>query len=86
MLFANLDVSSHVLTWLVTLLAENEDQQRKLRDEIRNKGVNKNMSLNDYCNSKDTFLRACYLESLRLRPFTGWVIYNAGVLTKAYIG
>lgn len=79
-------LESEVLQTLITLLAENEDQQRKLRDEIRNKGVNKNISLNDYCNSKDTFLRACYLESLRLRPFTVFSIPESSPSEKTLGG
>lgn len=70
MLFANLDVSSHVLTWLVTLLAESKDVQDKLRKEIQSSKVNGVIS-NDFCNRKDGLLQSCWLESLRLRPFTG---------------
>ncbi|KAL8824453.1 MAG: hypothetical protein Q9191_005050 [Dirinaria sp. TL-2023a] len=61
MLFANLDVTTHVLTWIITLLADNVDAQAELRQEIR-------QSLDDvdeYLNRKDTFLHYCFWESLR---------------------
>lgn len=86
MLFANLDVSSHVITWLVTLLADNEDKQQKLRDEIRDKGIINDMLLSEYCNKKNTFLSACYLESLRLRPFTVFTIPESSPSEKALGG
>ncbi|OCK86108.1 cytochrome P450 [Lepidopterella palustris CBS 459.81] len=70
MLFANLDVSSHVLTWLVTLLAENVEVQQKLRAEIRSARTAPNTFSIDYLNAKDSLLKHCFLESLRLRPFT----------------
>ncbi|KAF2815493.1 cytochrome P450 [Mytilinidion resinicola] len=73
MLFANLDVSSHVLTWFVTLLAENTEVQQRLREEVESSKVSGVVS-GEYCNSKDSLLRSCWLESLRLRPFTSFAI------------
>ncbi|KAI9878491.1 MAG: hypothetical protein M1830_000723 [Pleopsidium flavum] len=64
MLFANLDVTTHVLTWLITLLADKESTQQKLRHEIRNMRD----SLDVYCNQRDTFLHFCLMEAIRLRP------------------
>lgn len=66
MLFANLDVSTHVLTSLIALLGEHQEVQDKLRLEIQQTGDN----VDNYCNRKDSLLRYCLLESLRLRPFT----------------
>lgn len=70
MLFANLDVTTHVLTWIITLLADNATVQSKLRDEIRANLAN----VNDYVNKKDSYLHNCFFESLRVRPVAG-VLY-----------
>lgn len=67
MLFANLDVTTHVLTWIITLLADNATVQSKLRDEIR---ANLN-NVDDYVNKKDSYLHNCFFESLRVRPVSG---------------
>lgn len=67
MLFANLDVTTHVLTWIITLLADNVAVQSKLRDEIRANLVN----VDDYVNTKDSYLHNCFFESLRVRPVAG---------------
>lgn len=67
MLFANLDVSTNVLSWLIIFIAEDASIQRELRQEIR-----ANASIADnLCTSKDSLLHLCLLESIRLRPFTG---------------
>lgn len=67
MLFANLDVSTNVLSWLIIFIAEDTIIQRDLRQEIR-----ANSSLVDtVCKSKNSLLHLCFLESIRLRPFTG---------------
>lgn len=66
MLFANLDVSTHVLSWLIIFLAENADIQRQVREEVSGKSG----SLAELCGKKNTLLHFCFLESARLRPFT----------------
>lgn len=64
MLFANLDVTTHVLTWAITLVADHKAEKDKLRAEIaENKG-----NLEQYIIRTDTHLHRCYYESLRLRP------------------
>ena len=67
MLFANLDVTTHVLTWIITLLADNVEAQAELRDEIR-RNVD---DVDEYLNRKDSFLHYCFWESLRVRPVSG---------------
>ncbi|KAJ5879745.1 Cytochrome P450 E-class group I [Penicillium solitum] len=70
MLFANLDVSTNVLSWLIIFIAEDTIIQRDLRQEIR-----ANSSLVDtVCKSKNSLLHLCFLESIRLRPFTAFTI------------
>lgn len=67
MLFANLDVTSHVLGALVYHLARSISVQEKLRQEIlRHEG-----NLNQYSMRQDTYLRCCVLESMRLAPISG---------------
>jgi gliotoxin/aspirochlorine/mycotoxins biosynthesis cytochrome P450 monooxygenase len=64
MLMANLDVTTHVLTWCITLVADNDEAQRQLRDEVAaNKG-----SFHEYLAKSDTHLHRCFYEALRLRP------------------
>lgn len=67
MLFANLDVTTHVLTWIITLLADYPAVQSKLRDEIRANLA----SIDEYINKKDSYLHNCFFESLRVRPVSG---------------
>jgi cytochrome P450 len=64
MLFANLDVTTHVLTWAITLVADHDDEKAKLREEI---AANQD-HLEEYITRTDTHLHRCYYESLRLRP------------------
>lgn len=67
MLFANLDVTTHVLTWIITLLADNIEAQAELREEIR-----RNLDdVDGYLNRKDSLLHFCFWESLRVRPVSG---------------
>ncbi|KKK25539.1 hypothetical protein P175DRAFT_0512147 [Aspergillus ochraceoroseus IBT 24754] len=70
MLFANLDVSTNVLGWLVIFLAQDVQIQAQLRAEIKNQ----TSTLQELCNRKDSLLHHCFLESLRLRPFTVFTI------------
>ncbi|KZF23923.1 cytochrome P450 [Xylona heveae TC161] len=82
MLFANLDVSTHVLSWLVALVAESSSVQEQLREEIR-----KNVDDPDaYYRRKDTLLHLCFLESLRLRPFTVFTIPESSPTEKVLGG
>ncbi|OKL56662.1 hypothetical protein UA08_08295 [Talaromyces atroroseus] len=78
MLFANLDVSTHVLSWLVIFLAKHTDIQRELRQEIKTN----TKSLMELCGKKDSLLHRCFLESIRLRPFTVFTIPERSPQTK----
>nr|ABV48727.1 cytochrome P450 monooxigenase [Penicillium lilacinoechinulatum] len=68
-LYANLDVTTHAISWNVLLLAQNPLAQTQLREEVM-------QALSDtaaepyehYIDSEDTFLAACVVESARLRP------------------
>jgi hypothetical protein len=68
-LYANLDVTTHALSWNVLLLAENIEAQRELRQEVLSALENEaSESYERYIDRDDTFLAACVLESARLRP------------------
>lgn len=66
-LFANLDVSTGNLSWLVIYLAKYKDIQNQLVQELKQN----EKDLDSYCSRKDTLLAYSVLETLRLRPFTG---------------
>ncbi|KAM3539334.1 hypothetical protein ARSEF1564_007754 [Beauveria bassiana] len=65
-LFANLDVSTGNLSWLVIYLATEESIQEELVGELKGNGHD----IEQYCSRKDTLLAHCLLETFRLRPFT----------------
>jgi cytochrome P450 len=66
-LMANLDISTHVLTWIITLVADNENAKQELREEI---AANRDR-FHEYLARTDTHLHYCFYESMRLRPATG---------------
>ncbi|QPH11341.1 hypothetical protein C2857_003059 [Epichloe festucae Fl1] len=70
-LFANLDVSTGSLSWLVIYLATEKDIQSQVVAEMRQNIDN----LDSYCALKKTILAYSVLETLRLRPFTA-INYN----------
>ncbi|KAI9149055.1 Cytochrome P450 monooxygenase tcpC [Paramyrothecium foliicola] len=78
MLFANLDVSTHVLGWLLVFIAQHSSIQQQLRQEMADQ-VDK---WTEYCGKKDTLLHLCFLESLRLRPFTVFSIPESSPSVK----
>ncbi|KAL4949376.1 cytochrome P450 [Aspergillus filifer] len=78
MLFANLDVSTHTLSWLIIFLARHPDIQNELREEVRE---NKDC-LVELCGKKDSLLHHCLWESIRLRPFTAFTIPESSPQTK----
>jgi gliotoxin/aspirochlorine/mycotoxins biosynthesis cytochrome P450 monooxygenase len=67
MLFANLDVTTHVLSWMVILVSGDAALQQELRAEVE--ANRKDMIL--YISSKNTLLHWCFMETLRVRPVSG---------------
>lgn len=63
-LFANLDVTTHVITSCVILLADNAEVTAELRKEFAQHEGN----VNEYLGKRNTLLHYCLLESLRLQP------------------
>jgi cytochrome P450 len=63
---ANLDVTTHMITWMITLIADNENAKRELRDEV---AANRDR-FHEYLARTDTHLHYCFYESMRLRPAT----------------
>lgn len=80
MLFANLDVASHVLTWMNIHVAENPRIQKELREEA----LDGQRNLNQYLQQKTTLLGQSFLESMRLRPFTAFSIPESASETKIF--
>ncbi|EHK21724.1 uncharacterized protein TRIVIDRAFT_191958 [Trichoderma virens Gv29-8] len=81
-LFANLDVSTHVLGWLIIFVAQNTTVQEQLRKEI----TDQYGDVVEFLRRKDTLLHFCYLESLRLRPFTVFTIPETSPMAKVLGG
>ncbi|QGA13934.1 hypothetical protein EYB26_001586 [Talaromyces marneffei] len=81
MLFANLDVASHVLTWMVIHVAENPRIQKDLREEAADE---QQRSLSQYLQQKTTLLGQSFLESMRLRPFTAFSIPESASEDKIF--
>ncbi|XP_045459747.1 cytochrome P450 CYP12A2-like isoform X2 [Melitaea cinxia] len=69
MLFAGVDTSANTVTTLLYHLATHPEKQSKLRKELRSK------------DEKQSYLKACIKESLRLNPV---VIGNLRLTTKEY--
>lgn len=63
-LFANLDVTTHVMTSCVILLADNT----KVTEDLRKEFAEHADDIDGYLGKKDTLLHYCLLESLRLQP------------------
>lgn len=63
-LFANLDVTTHVITSCVILLADNAEVTAELRREFAQHEGN----VDEYLGKRNTLLYYCLLESLRLQP------------------
>ncbi|KAL6809691.1 cytochrome P450 [Trichoderma sp. SZMC 28015] len=80
--FANLDVSTHVLGWLIIFVAQNTALQEELRREI----TTQSSDMVEFLRKKDSLLHFCYLESLRLRPFTVFTIPESSPMAKVLGG
>ncbi|KAH8423493.1 uncharacterized protein LDX57_001253 [Aspergillus melleus] len=63
-IFANLDVTTSVITGCILHIAENKRIQKKLQMEIDDHRDD----LAGYIKRQDTFLHWCFLESIRLEP------------------
>ncbi|KAI6778358.1 uncharacterized protein J7T54_000476 [Emericellopsis cladophorae] len=82
MLFANLDVTTHVITWFVTLVAEHLEVKQALREEVE---ANKD-NMEEYIAKTNTHLHRCFYESLRLRPLTIFSIGESAQSVKNFRG
>ncbi|KAF4537676.1 Cytochrome p450 monooxygenase [Lasiodiplodia theobromae] len=69
-LFANLDVTTHVISSCVILLADNANVQADLRAEFAAHAYD----VNGYLGKRDTLLHYCLLESLRLQPVPAFTL------------
>ncbi|KAL9086202.1 MAG: hypothetical protein Q9165_007267 [Trypethelium subeluteriae] len=82
MLMANLDVTTHILTWCITLIADNAQAQQELRDEI---AANRD-NFHEYLTKQDTHLHRCFFEALRLRPLAVFSIGASAPSIKNFHG
>ncbi|KAL1640185.1 hypothetical protein SLS58_007136 [Diplodia intermedia] len=69
-LFANLDVTTHVISSCVILLADNPAVQADLRAEFARHAYD----ITGYLGKRDTLLHFCLLESLRLQPVPAFTL------------
>ncbi|OJD30436.1 cytochrome p450 oxidoreductase [Diplodia corticola] len=69
-LFANLDVTTHVISSCVILLADNPTVQADLRAEFSRHAYD----VVGYLGRRDTLLHFCLLESLRLQPVPAFTL------------
>ncbi|OQE22156.1 hypothetical protein PENFLA_c013G08698 [Penicillium flavigenum] len=68
-LYANLDVTTHAISWNMLLLAQNAPAQTRLREEVVQAVINTAAEPYErFIDRDDTFLAACIVESSRLRP------------------
>ncbi|KAK0739370.1 cytochrome P450 [Apiosordaria backusii] len=79
-IFANLDVATGTLSWLVIFLALDENVQKQVREELSGGRAE------DLCTSKNSLLAHCFLETLRLRPFTAFSIPESSPSNKVLGG
>jgi cytochrome P450 len=71
-IFANLDVTTSVITGCILHIAEEPEIQRKLQKEIDESKSN----LAEYVKRQDTFMQWCFLKSIRLEPIPGESVSN----------
>ena len=71
MLYANLDVTTAALSWNLVFLAANPACKKRLEQEVRALTEDEE---DKYIARGDTYLAACVLESLRLRPVAPYSI------------
>ncbi|KAI0469850.1 cytochrome P450 monooxygenase GliC2 [Xylariaceae sp. FL0804] len=82
LLIVNLDIFTHVLTWFITLVAGHDEVKRELREEV---AENRDHIL-PYLAKSDTHLHRCFLESMRIRPFTIFTIGESSSQVKNFHG
>lgn len=66
--FANVDVSSAVLTTMLKQLASHKDFQRVLRDEIQDRKAQVDYNITNYIVEQSSHLNHLIMESMRLTP------------------
>ena len=84
-LFANLDVTTGALSWLIVNMASSPSAQARLLAEIRSKvgcidrppDDDALTTLWEYIDSSGTFLASCVVESARVRPVAAFSIPQA---------
>ncbi|KAE8383482.1 cytochrome P450 [Aspergillus bertholletiae] len=70
MIFTNIDITSSVLAFMLSLLAQHPDFQQRLYDEIMAQRTEKGLDMKVYMARQDSLLHYLCLETLRLNPAT----------------
>ncbi|POS71308.1 cytochrome P450 monooxygenase [Diaporthe helianthi] len=73
-LFANLDVTTGGISWVLTFLAANKDYQDRLRAELALFLAEGHGGRQKYILANSTLLAACIVESSRLRPLAAFSV------------
>ncbi|KAI0111118.1 cytochrome P450 monooxygenase GliC2 [Nemania sp. FL0031] len=82
LLMLNLDVITHVVTWFILLVADNEHIKQELYSEV----AANDSSLPQYISKSDTHLHRCFIESMRVRPFAIFTIGESSSVVKNFHG
>ena len=87
MLFANLDVTIGGISWNLLFLADNQDVQADIREEIRSMRILGDIKKRDeYLLSSSTLLAAAVLESARLKPLAAFSVPQSAPTTRVVGG
>lgn len=73
-LFANLDVTTGGISWVLVFLAANPEYPRRLLDELETNLNHYQGDSKPYILSSSTLLSACVVESSRLRPLAAFSV------------
>lgn len=80
-LFANLDVTTGAISWLIVNMAGNHEAQSRLHTEMSSAlgpgGSADSEAFQNYVNWSGTFLAACVAESSRVRPVAAFSVPQA---------
>lgn len=80
-LFANLDVTTGAISWLMVNMAGNRETQSRLHTEMSSVlgdgGPSDSEAFGEYVNATGTFLAACVAESSRVRPVAAFSVPQA---------
>ena len=75
------------LEWLIVFLANRQDIQKKVQDEIHNEiGFEKQATFSDYCNKRLPYLEATLMETLRFSSLSPIMVYMSNSTKDVELG